>query len=344
MLRFIDREGLPDDLSNGLPDDLPGTLGMEVEQTAFDIGKMYRQADKALGGILPGGGTAGPLSRPARTVLNAVPILDQNNPASANYYRDKVKADQQRGQRLVNEARTTTQSIVNNNLPNEPSQQDLRRLRTADQMSREAALRGVVLGDRGDTLSTREQGQSDRSFYLNNLMLRERNDASQFGREIIYETRKRDDEAYDARMNQRNQSTTKGVSWVQAINKSKGMDTAAGPEAGALGCVYAVNKVIKKAGLEVPWKDPETGEESVYIPFVTNWITSNGGSQVNPTQAKPGDIVVAMGGGHMGILTDKKDGNGNPVVLSNSSSSASMSWEFPLTKDMGIYRVPQLQR
>ena len=143
---------------------------------------------------------------------------------------------------------------------------------------------------------------------------------------------------------QREQSATEGVSWVESINSSKGMDTDDGPEAGALGCVYAVNKVIKKAGLDVPWKDPATGEESVYIPFVTNWITSNGGNQVDASQAKAGDIVISAGGGHMGILTDKVDGNGEPIVLSNSSTQASMSWEYPLEGDMQVYRVPQLQR
>ena len=80
----------------------------------------------------------------------------------------------------------------------------------------------------------------------------------------------------------------------------------------------------------------------MYIPFVTEWITNNGGRKVNATEALPGDIVV-VDGSHMGIVTDQVDGNGTPVVLSNSSSQASMSWEFVLDPSNAVYRVPQLQ-
>jgi hypothetical protein len=132
----------------------------------------------------------------------------------------------------------------------------------------------------------------------------------------------------------------RGDSLAETINNSFGLDTREGPDGGDLSCVYGVNKVIEEAGLEVPWKDPKTGANSTWIPFVEQWITSNGGSVVSAEEAIPGDIV--SNGGHMGILTDKIDEQGNKIVLSNSSSKGSMSYEFPLI-DETVFRVPQLQ-
>ena len=65
-----------------------------------------------------------------------------------------------------------------------------------------------------------------------------------------------------------------------------------------------------------------------------SWITA---------RPNPGDIVVWPDGGHMGILTNQKNPAGEPIVLSNSSSRASMSWKMPLQQEMQVYRVPQLQ-
>ena len=104
-----------------------------------------------------------------------------------------------------------------------------------------------------------------------------------------------------------------------------------------------MNRVIEAAGIEVPWKDPASGQNSVYIPFVEDWITSNGGSVVSYEEAQPGDIV--SNGGHMGILTDKVDERDGKIVLSNSSSRGSMTYEYPLddgTSGNKVYRVPQL--
>lgn len=312
------------------------------------IDKAWREADKALGGVLPGGGTAGPLSGVARTISESVPIIDMVSPASANYYRDKVEADRQRGERLITESQDAVRSI---NVDDGLDSNEINTSQDAARRNTEATLRGVVLAGDGTMISTREDGQSDRDFYLQNRLFRESDRAADIAVNVrddaIYNDAERIDKVNEAahqRAQKRAQSTTQGVGWIKSINNAAGMSTADGPDSGALGCVYGVNKVIKSAGLEVPWKDPATGQESVYIPFVTNWITSNGGSQVSTDQAKPGDIVVANGGGHMGILTDKVDGNGDPVVLSNSSSRASMSWEFALMKQMDVYRVPQLQR
>lgn len=68
MLRFIDQE---DD--NYTPDQVAG----------LDLGGLYQKADKALGGWLPGGGTANPLSKPVRETakqlrdLAIVPAIDK---------------------------------------------------------------------------------------------------------------------------------------------------------------------------------------------------------------------------------------------------------------------------
>lgn len=315
----------------------------------IDLEGAYAAADEAVGGWLPGGGTPNPLSDTVRPVLDALPTAEID-PSLNNYYADKVEADRLRGERLANEADQEIQTLESPEMgPYSPEQMATIQQTVTDQ--REAALLGVVSPGDGRMLSTREEGQSDRQFYQQNQRNRESPDAEYIATDVRMNVLNDDYEEQQQLLaegnhptQQREQSETEGVSWVESINSSKGMDTDDGPEAGALGCVYAVNKVIKKAGLDVPWKDPATGEESVYIPFVTNWITSNGGNQVDASQAKAGDIVISAGGGHMGILTDKVDGNGEPIVLSNSSTQASMSWEYPLEGDMAVYRVPQLQR
>lgn len=311
-----------------------------------DLQEAYAAADKATGGWLPGGGTAGPLTDATRAVSESLPIIDMVSPASANYYRDKVEADRQRGERLAAEATEIGRSFRSGE--REYSEQANQQI---EDNRNEAALRGVVQSPwSGEMLSTRKEGQSDRDFYLQNRDFREAERPSRIA-ESVREDREtdyiidRNREQFGTKQQReaRHQSDKQGVGWINAVTEAKGMSTGEGPDAGRNGCVYAVNKVIKSAGLEVPWKDPATGEESVYIPFVTNWITSNGGKKVSAKEALPGDIVVALNGEHMGIVTDQVDGLGKPVVLSNSSSRASMTWEFPLVEGDDVYRVPQLQ-
>ena len=311
----------------------------------FFVDEAYEKADEALGGILPGGGTPGPFTSAARAVSEAIPIIDMVSPASANYYRDKVEADTQRGTRLATEAQEGTREILSRDILN--SESIGAEARALTQQENEAANYGVVsYPTDGAILSTQEPGESNRDFYLQNQLYRESEQSGRIGASIRQT-------ALEAEENRRVQKglddlkvkkpeNVKGVGWVDSINQAENMSTAEGPEGGNLGCVYGVNKVIKASGREVPWKDPQTGEESVYIPYVTNWITSNGGQKVDPQQAKPGDIVTA-GGGHMGILTDKTDEDGNWLVLSNSSSQAKMAWKFPLTNNHEVFRVPQLQ-
>lgn len=74
MLRFIDQ---PDD--NYSADQVAG----------LNLRGLYQQADKALGGWLPGGGTANPLSKPARQLIETVtkPPIAELNPPEKPYTR-----------------------------------------------------------------------------------------------------------------------------------------------------------------------------------------------------------------------------------------------------------------
>lgn len=293
--------------------------------------ELIETTDKALGGWLPGGGVANPLSDAVRPALDALPTAERD-PSLRNYYADKAATNEQRANQLLDQRDQQLQETLDGGLGS---------YETAHALTTDARLLGVnseiqAVGDgeavTAERTSTRLPGESDRAF-----VKRSEQDREEWA-EILEQNYGIGKEA-----GTREQSTTKGVSWAAAIDKSKGMPTNAGPSAGLLGCVYAVNQVIEASGREVPWKDPESGENSVYIPFVTNWIETNGGAEVGAENAKPGDIVVIGDGTHMGIVTDKVNGKGEPIVLSNSSSRATMSYEFPLVGGEEVYRVPQLQ-
>jgi hypothetical protein len=113
-----------------------------------------------------------------------------------------------------------------------------------------------------------------------------------------------------------------------AAEKFRDQSTAAGPGGGDEACAWAVNKVLKNAGIKVPWV--EAGQEAVYIPFIEEAVRKGAATTVQPERARPGDIVN-MGGAHMGIVINKRSPDGKRwLVLSNSSSQAKFSWEFDL--------------
>ena len=104
-----------------------------------------------------------------------------------------------------------------------------------------------------------------------------------------------------------------------AANSFKGMSTADGPDGGANGCVYAVNKVFNKAGITPPWG------QSLYVPDAEKSMIDAGWQQVPYDQQQPGDVFVMKDQqsppqAHIGVATDSK------MILSNSSGKASMSW------------------
>ena len=115
------------------------------------------------------------------------------------------------------------------------------------------------------------------------------------------------------------QGTGGGAALAAAANSLKGMSTASGPDGGANGCVYAVNKVFNKAGITPPWG------QSLYVPTAEEKMIAAGWQQVPYDQMQPGDVFVMKDQqsppqAHIGVATDNK------MILSNSSGKASMSW------------------
>ena len=95
------------------------------------------------------------------------------------------------------------------------------------------------------------------------------------------------------------------------------MSTKDGPGGGGRSCVFAVNKVFAKAGIQPPWGAAQNTLAAI------NGMKGAGWNEVGFENAQPGDVWVYDNGvdkGHVGIKTS--DGR----VLSNGSSSASFSW------------------
>jgi len=97
-----------------------------------------------------------------------------------------------------------------------------------------------------------------------------------------------------------------------AASSMKGMSSRSGPRGGREACVWAVNKVFQKAGMTPPWGTAE------YVPTAEEMMIKAGYQQVSSPQ--PGDLYIAPGQKHVGIITP--DGK----VISNSSSGANFSW------------------
>ena len=324
----------------------------------IDLEGAYKAADKAVGGWLPGGGTANPLSDAVRPALEKI---NPRDPSVSNYYRENRDTAREQGAAAINEGNEIRRNLIqradqagseegdgdwNIDAANAvfTSEEGQAQLQQAYDLNTRARRHGVY--EYGDLL----RYASDREAVLYNRANAEAGLTADQIDTLTMRTRFDDDVDPDAERqeivrrdktaNTRINQAERGANLTETISNSFGLDTRDGPENGSLGCVYGVNKVIEAAGLEVPWKDPANGANSVYIPFVVNWITNNGGSVVPKEEAQPGDIITD--GGHMGILTDKVDEQGNKIVLSNSSSKGSMTYEYPLDKQK-VYRVPQLQ-
>ncbi len=121
---------------------------------------------------------------------------------------------------------------------------------------------------------------------------------------------------------------------AQAVSRSVGESTAAGPGGGNVACAWEVNRVLAKAGI------PSIDGDSV--PNMVAVLESGRGQRINPAQAGPGDIVIAHDMEHVGICIDQ----GCNRVMSNSSSRKQFSWQSDRDFDgfyggasHGIYRV-----
>lgn len=121
------------------------------------------------------------------------------------------------------------------------------------------------------------------------------------------------------------------------------------PDNAMNGCVETVQRNFEGAGL-----DRVKGSESFFREYAGNTIElekglieTGRGHLIDTKLAGPGDIVFKLNGVgesfHSGIITDRKDENGNYLVNSNSGSHGSMSWVFPVDKP-SRFRVVRLGR
>jgi hypothetical protein len=96
-----------------------------------------------------------------------------------------------------------------------------------------------------------------------------------------------------------------------------GMDTSDGPDAGRNACVWALNKVMRAAGMNVPWGD------SLYVPFVKGVLDKTAKRVAGPV---PGAIAVMQDNHptepypHFGIV------GADGMIISNSTSRARFDW------------------
>jgi hypothetical protein len=102
-----------------------------------------------------------------------------------------------------------------------------------------------------------------------------------------------------------------------AASRARGMNTRGGPDGGNNACVYAVNKVLRDAGVTPPWGS------SNYVPAARAALAAGGGTLLSGPE--PGAIVIMRDNGsppypHIGIV--QNDGS----IISNSSSRGTFSW------------------
>lgn len=96
-----------------------------------------------------------------------------------------------------------------------------------------------------------------------------------------------------------------------------GMMSATGFHSGAW-CADFVYYCLSKAGLV-----PE-GYDSInhaYCPSIAQWARQNGRAFTDPSQAKPGDLLIMNSEGHIGIVT-KVDSEGIHTIEGNTSNSS----------------------
>lgn len=102
-----------------------------------------------------------------------------------------------------------------------------------------------------------------------------------------------------------------------AASRARGMNTRGGPDGGNNACVYAVNKVLRSAGISPPWGN------SNYVPTARAALAAGGGTLLSGPE--PGAVVIMRDNGsppypHIGIV--QNDGS----IISNSLSLGTFSW------------------
>jgi len=105
---------------------------------------------------------------------------------------------------------------------------------------------------------------------------------------------------------------------VSSATSYVGMDTSDGPDAGRNACVWALNKVMRAAGMEVPWGN------SLYVPFVKGVLDKAARRVSGPM---PGAIAIMQDNHptdpypHIGIV------GADGMIISNSTSRARFDWK-----------------
>ena len=105
---------------------------------------------------------------------------------------------------------------------------------------------------------------------------------------------------------------------AQAAERARGMNTRGGPDGGNNACLFAVNKVLRSAGVTPPWGN------SNYVPTARASLAAGAGTLLSGPE--PGAVAIMRDNGsppypHIGIV--QSDGR---TIISNSSSRGSFSW------------------
>jgi phage protein D len=131
-------------------------------------------------------------------------------------------------------------------------------------------------------------------------------------------------------------ATQKAAVVADAAARARGMNTRGGPDGGNNACVYAVNKVLRSAGVTPPWGN------SNYVPNARAVLAGGAGTLLSGPET--GAIVIFRDNGnppypHIGIV--QADGN----IISNSSSRGAFSWVASPASYTAYYgRTPEYWR
>jgi phage protein D len=122
-----------------------------------------------------------------------------------------------------------------------------------------------------------------------------------------------------------------------AAESARGMNTSGGPSGGNNACLWAVNRVLRRAGVTPPWGG------STYVPTARASLAAGAGTLLSGPE--PGAIAIMRDNGnppypHIGVV-----GNDGRTIISNSSSRASFSWAAGESSYTSTYgRTPEYWR
>lgn len=119
------------------------------------------------------------------------------------------------------------------------------------------------------------------------------------------------------RANDGSPPTQKAAAVAQAAKRLLGMNTRGGPDGGNNACLFAVNRVLREAGITPPWGN------SNYVPTARSVLAGGAGTLLSGPE--PGAIAIMRDNGnppypHIGIVQS------SGTIISNSSSKGSFSW------------------